>query len=82
MLGFLRRFVDSNDRELRRIQPLADRINELEPEMLARSDEEIRAFIGAVEGHGVDKGYFLTSGSFTRSAQDFAGRFSGRRSAA
>src|SRR5665811_683393 len=45
MLGFLSRFVDSNDRELRRIQPLADRINELEPEMLARSDEEIRAFI-------------------------------------
>jgi preprotein translocase subunit SecA len=48
MLGFLSRFVDSNDRELRRIQPLADRINELEPEMLARSDEEIRAFIDGI----------------------------------
>src|SRR5450830_203520 len=45
MLGFLSRFVDSNDRELRRIQPLADRINELEPAMLARSDEEIRALV-------------------------------------
>jgi preprotein translocase subunit SecA len=48
MLGFLSRFVDSNDRELRRIQPLADRINELEPEMLARSDEEIRAFVDEI----------------------------------
>jgi len=48
MLGFLSRFVDSNDRELRRIQPLADRINELEPEMLARSDEEIRALVDGI----------------------------------
>jgi preprotein translocase subunit SecA len=48
MLGFLSRFVDSNDRELRRIQPLADRINELEPEMLARSDDEIRAFVDGI----------------------------------
>jgi preprotein translocase subunit SecA len=45
MLGFLSRFVDSNDRELRRIEPLVDRINELEPEMQARSDEELRAFV-------------------------------------
>jgi preprotein translocase subunit SecA len=44
MLGFLSRFVDSNDRELNRIQPLVDRTNELEPEMEARSDEELRAF--------------------------------------
>ncbi len=43
MLGFLSRFVDSNDRELRRIDPLVDRINELEPEMQARSDAELRA---------------------------------------
>jgi preprotein translocase subunit SecA len=45
MLGFLSRFVDSNDRELRRLEPLVDRINELEPEMQARSDAEIRAFV-------------------------------------
>ena len=45
MLGFLSRFVDSNDRELRRIQPLVDRTNELEPEMQERSDEEILAFV-------------------------------------
>ena len=48
MFGFLSRFVDSNDRELRRIQPLADRINELEPEMVARSDEEIRTFMDGI----------------------------------
>ncbi len=48
MLGFLSRFVDSNDRELRRIQPLVDRSNELEPEMEARSDAEIRALIDEI----------------------------------
>ena len=36
------RFVDSNDRELRRIQPLIDEANELEAEISALSDEEIR----------------------------------------
>ncbi len=45
MLGFLSRFVDSNDRELRRIEPLVDRINELEPEMQARTDADLRALI-------------------------------------
>ncbi len=48
MLGFLSRFVDSNDRELRRIEPLVERISELEPEMQARSDEELRAFIDEI----------------------------------
>ena len=43
MLGFLNRFVDSNDRELKRIQPLVDQINELEAEFEALSDDEIRA---------------------------------------
>ena len=46
MLGFLSRFVDSNDRELRRVQPLVDRTNELEPEMQERSDEELLDFVG------------------------------------
>ncbi|MGD0248122.1 MAG: preprotein translocase subunit SecA [Candidatus Limnocylindrales bacterium] len=45
MLGFLGRFVDSNDRELHRIEPLVERINELEPEMQERSDEELRALV-------------------------------------
>ncbi|MCI0581753.1 MAG: preprotein translocase subunit SecA, partial [Chloroflexi bacterium] len=42
MLGFLSRFVDSNDRELKRIQPLVDEINELEAEIGALGDDEIR----------------------------------------
>jgi preprotein translocase subunit SecA len=37
------RFVDSNDREVRRIQPLVDEANALEAEIEALSDEEIRA---------------------------------------
>jgi preprotein translocase subunit SecA len=41
-MRFLSRFVDSNDRELRRIQPLIDEANELEPEISALTDEEIR----------------------------------------
>ncbi len=43
MLSFLNRFVDSNDRELRRIQPSVDRANALEEEWAALSDAEIRA---------------------------------------
>jgi preprotein translocase subunit SecA len=47
-MRFLSRFVDSNDRELRRIQPLVDEINELEPELEAQSDEEIRQRIAGI----------------------------------
>ena len=43
MKGFLSRFVDSNDRELKRIQPLVDEANALEPEITDLGDEEIRA---------------------------------------
>ena len=43
MLGFLSRFVDSNDRELKRIQPFVDVANSLRAEIEALSDEEIRA---------------------------------------
>ena len=42
MLGFLSRFVDSNDREVKRIQPFVDETNELEAEIKALSDEEIK----------------------------------------
>ena len=42
MLNFLSRFVDSNDRELKRIQPFVDQTNGLEEEFAALSDEEIR----------------------------------------
>jgi preprotein translocase subunit SecA len=50
MLGFLSRFVDSNDRELKRIQPFVDEANDLEAEVEALSDEEIKArFLGLRE---------------------------------
>jgi preprotein translocase subunit SecA len=50
MLGFLSRFVDSNDRELKRIQPFVDEANELEAEIKALSDSEIKArFLGLRE---------------------------------
>jgi len=42
-MRFLSRFVDSNDRELRRLQPWVDQANALEPEYEALSDEDIRA---------------------------------------
>jgi preprotein translocase subunit SecA len=41
-MRFLSRFVDSNDRELKRIQPFVDEANALEPEFEALTDEEIR----------------------------------------
>jgi preprotein translocase subunit SecA len=41
-MRFLSRFVDSNDREIRRIQPIIDEANRLEPELQALADEEIR----------------------------------------
>jgi preprotein translocase subunit SecA len=42
-MRFLSKFVDSNDRELRRIQPMVDEANALEAEFEAMSDEDIRA---------------------------------------
>ena len=42
-MRFLNRFVDSNDREIRRLQPLVDATNALEAEYEALSAEEIRA---------------------------------------
>jgi preprotein translocase subunit SecA len=47
-MRFLSRFVDSNDRELRRIQPLIEEANELETEIQALSDDEIRARFGLI----------------------------------
>ena len=41
-MKFLSRFVDSNDRELRRIQPWVEEANALEAEFEGLSDEEIR----------------------------------------
>jgi preprotein translocase subunit SecA len=48
MLGFLSRFVDSNDRELKRIQPFVDEANALEEEIKALTDAEIRERFTAI----------------------------------
>ena len=48
MLGFLNRFIDSNDREIKRIQPLVDQRTGLEPEFEALSDDEIRERIATI----------------------------------
>jgi preprotein translocase subunit SecA len=47
-MRLLSRFVDSNDREVRRIQPLVDEANALEAEFEALSDDEIRAQIAEI----------------------------------
>ena len=47
-MKFFSRFVDSNERELKRIQPIVDRANALEPEISALSDEEIRGRFAAL----------------------------------
>ena len=41
MFKFLSRLGDSNEREVRALQPLIDRINALEPEIQALSDAEL-----------------------------------------
>ena len=47
-MRFLSRFVDSNDREIRRIQPLIDATNTLEPEFETLSEDESRARIAEI----------------------------------
>jgi preprotein translocase subunit SecA len=47
-MHFLSRFVDSNDRELRRIEPFVEEANALEAEIEALSDAEIRARFDAL----------------------------------
>ena len=48
MLGFLNRFVDSNDREIKRIEPVVDEANDLEAELEPLTDDEIRARFDAI----------------------------------
>ena len=43
MIKLFSRLADSNEKELRRLQPIVDKINELEPEFEKLSDEELRA---------------------------------------
>ena len=53
-MRFLSRFFDTNDRELARIQPLVDRINELEPEYESLSDAEIRERVDIIRADLVE----------------------------
>ena len=46
MFKFLGGLVDSNEKELKRLQPKVDRINELEPEFGKLSDAELRTKTG------------------------------------
>jgi len=43
MVKFFTRFTDSNEKQLKRLQPVVDRINELEPGFEGLSDSELRA---------------------------------------
>lgn len=43
MPNFLSGLFDSNEKEIKRLQPKVDRVNELEPEFLKLSDAELRA---------------------------------------
>src|SRR3954469_5350592 len=53
-MRFLNRFVDSNDREIRRLLPLVDETNALEAEYEALSDEDIRAHFAELKGEVLD----------------------------
>ena len=46
MLKFLGRLVDSNEREVGKLRPTVDRINQLEPEYQALGDADLRAKTG------------------------------------
>ena len=54
LCDFLSKFVDSNDREIRRIQPLVDATNALEAEFEAMSDEEIRAAFAELRAEALE----------------------------
>ena len=43
MIKFFSGFGDSNEKELRRLQPLVDKTNELEADFEKLSDDELRA---------------------------------------
>ncbi len=52
-MRFLNRFVDSNDREVRRVQHLVDACNALEAEFEAMSDDAIRAAFAELRADAV-----------------------------
>ncbi|MFZ5641020.1 MAG: preprotein translocase subunit SecA, partial [Bacillota bacterium] len=46
VLGFLKNFLDDNAREVKKLQPVVNEINSLEPEMERLTDDELRAKTG------------------------------------
>ncbi len=46
MFKWLGGLVDSNEKEIKRLQPLVDKINELEPEFERLSNDELKAKTG------------------------------------
>jgi len=50
VLNLLSRFVDSNERVVKRLQPLVDEINSLEPELQQLSDDELRQRMTELRG--------------------------------
>jgi len=52
---FQKLFGNRNQRELRKLQPIVDRINGLEPSMKAKSDDELRAMTPEFKRR-IDKG--------------------------
>lgn len=40
--------------------------------------KEIQSFVGALQGHGVERGVFITTSSFTSSAKDYVSKLLGR----
>src|SRR4051812_34773202 len=55
---FQKVFGSRNQRELRKLQPIVDRINQLEPTFKARTDDELRATTGELKRR-LDKGATL-----------------------
>src|SRR4051794_13173070 len=55
---FQKLFGSRNQRELRKLQPIVDRINQLEPALKAKSDDELRAMTGEFKRR-LDKGATL-----------------------
>ena len=61
MKKFLSRLVDSNEREVRRLEPLVAAINEIEPEYAAMSDAELRGVTATLRARLEDElGELLT----------------------
>ncbi len=55
---FQKIFGSKNQREIKKLQPIVDRINGLEPTMKAKSDAELKAFTGELKAR-VEKGATL-----------------------